>query len=299
LGANPGLLVADGKRDLYLLRFDPVGFSGMATGANMVTARFLYALGYHVPENYLVRFERSRLVANAEGQTVSSAGRPRRLVGDDIDAFLRTVAAADNKTYRAVATRLPESREALLGPYQYWGTRSDDPNDTVPHEHRRDLRGLYVFSAWLNNSGARAVDTHDILTPIDGVARIRHYIVDFTRSLGSGSVKGPKLVWEGHEPFLAGRDKARRNILGFGVVTPAWMREEYPDLPEVGTFGSQTFDPDTWTSNDPITAFDNRLPDDTFWAAKQVMAFTDAENPGQSRRPGSTARLLKTGLPPR
>ena len=276
-GTNPGLLVADGKRDLYLLRFDPIGFSGMATGANMVTARFLYALGYHVPENYLVRFERSRLVANAEGQTVSSAGRPRRLYGDDIDAFLRTVATADDRTYRAVATRLPESREALLGPYQYWGTRSDDPNDTVPHEHRRDLRGLYVFSAWLNNSGARAVDTHDIMTPIDGVARIRHYIVDFTRSLGSGSVKGPKLVWEGHEPFLAGRDKTRRNILGFGVVTPAWMREEYPDLPEVGTFGSQTFDPDAWTSNDPIMAFENRLPDDTFWAAKQVMAFTDAE----------------------
>ena len=29
--------------------------------------------------------------------------------------------------------------------------------------------------------------------------------------------------------------------------------------------------------NDPITAFENRLPDDTFWAAKQVMAFTDEE----------------------
>src|SRR5205085_1218346 len=132
---------------------------------------------------------------------------------------------ADGERDRAVATRLPERREALLGPYQYWGTRSDDPNDTVPHEHRRDLRGLYVFSAWLNNSGARAVDTHDILTPIDGIARIRHYIVDFTRSLGSGSVKGPKLVWEGHEPFLAGRDKMRGNILGFGVVTPGWMKE--------------------------------------------------------------------------
>ena len=129
----------------------------------MVTARFLYALGYHVPENYSVRFDRTRLVAHAEGQTVSSAGRPRRLFVDDIDAFLRNVPGSGGR-YRAVATRLPESREALLGPYQYWGTRSDDPNDIVPHEHRRDLRGLFVFAAWLNNSGARAVDTHDILT---------------------------------------------------------------------------------------------------------------------------------------
>jgi len=105
-GVNPGLLVADGKRDLYLLRFDPVGFAGMATGANMVTSRFLYALGYHVPESYLVRFERSQLVANEGGQTVSSAGRPRPLIVEDIDAFLRKVPAGDGKKYRAVAMRV-------------------------------------------------------------------------------------------------------------------------------------------------------------------------------------------------
>ena len=33
----------------------------------------------------------------------------------------------------------------------------------------------------------------------------------------------------------------------------------------------------TWTTGHPIPAFENRLPDDTFWAAKQVMAFTDEE----------------------
>ena len=56
------------------------------------------------------------------------------------------------QTYRAVATRLPEGRASLLGPFQVWGSRRDDPNDIVPHEHRRDLRGLSVFEAWVNNS---------------------------------------------------------------------------------------------------------------------------------------------------
>ena len=73
-GLNPGVLVADAKNTLYLLRFDPLGYEGLATGAEMVTSRFLHALGYHVPENYLVRFERSQLEANVEGQAVSSAG---------------------------------------------------------------------------------------------------------------------------------------------------------------------------------------------------------------------------------
>ena len=108
-GANPGLLVADSKGQLYLLRFDPLGYEGLATGAEMVTSRLFYALGYHIPENYIVKFERGQLVANAEGQAVSSSGRPRALVGTDIDLFLRRVPVGPGQTYRAVATRLPEA----------------------------------------------------------------------------------------------------------------------------------------------------------------------------------------------
>src|SRR4029077_17943356 len=109
------------------------------------------------------------------------------------------------RTYRAVATRIPEGRGALLGPYQMWGRRSDDPNDTVPHEHRRDLRGMFVFAAWLNFSSARAVTTQDILTTVDGGSRIRHSVVDLTKSLGSSMFDGPKLAWEGNETLVTSR----------------------------------------------------------------------------------------------
>ena len=90
-GVNPGLLVADGKRDLYILRFDPIGSEGLATGAQMVASQFFYALGYHVAENYIVRFDRPRLVVDETGQAVSSAGHARALAADDIDRFLKTV----------------------------------------------------------------------------------------------------------------------------------------------------------------------------------------------------------------
>src|SRR5205085_6472844 len=139
----------------------PAGHEGLATGAQMVASRFLYALGYYVVENYLLQFDRARLVAHASGQAVSSAGKPRALVTSDIDAFLMGLPQAKGRIYRAVATRVPERRDALLGPYQVWGTRSDDPNDIVAHEHRRDLRGLSVFAAWLNISNFQAVGTQD------------------------------------------------------------------------------------------------------------------------------------------
>jgi hypothetical protein len=278
-GVNPGLLIADSKNNLYMLRFDPLGYDGLATGAQLVTSHFMYALGYYVTESYIVRFDRSRLVVNAEGQAVSSAGKPRPLAAEDVDRFLGSAPRSDTPggTYRAVAMRLPEGRQALLGPYQLWGMRSDDPNDIVPHEHRRDLRGLSVFASWLNMSGFRAVNTQDIVVSPGAVPRIRHYLVDFTKSLGSSQFDGSKLAFEGHEKMLPGPGTIAKNIVTLGLGTPASLTEKTPGLAEVGEFGSSAFDPEAWAPLDPAAPFENRLPDDTFWAARQVMEFTDDE----------------------
>ena len=46
------------------------------------------------------------------------------------------------------------------------------------------------------------------------------------------------------------------------------------DLSLRSTLG-KAFDPEKWKSDYPNPAFLSRLPDDEFWGAKQVMAFTD------------------------
>ena len=275
-GLRPGLLVAD-ARNVYLLRFDPPGFEELATGAEMVASRFFYALGYHVGENYIVRLNRRQLVASEAGQAVSDAGRTRALTELDIDRFLGTVAAGPGPTYRAVATRLPSAETQVLGPYQVFGVRSDDPNDVVPHEHRRDLRGLFVFCAWLNHSNMRAINSADLLVDESGTPSIRHYLLDFTTALGSGALDGPKRAWEGRERLYPGVKTVAANVLGFGFYTPPWMRAKYRKLRGVGHIDYETFDPERWTTNHRIAPFVNRLPDDTFWAAKLVMAFTDED----------------------
>ena len=274
-GLRPGLLVADARGHSYLLRFDPPGYEELATGAEMVTSRILFALGYHVADNYIVRFDRRQIVASEAGVALSSAGRTRTLTEEDIDRFLGRVAYGPGPAYRAVATRLPDDRSRVLGPYQVYGVRSDDPNDVVPHEHRRDLRGLFVFCAWLNFNNMRAVNTADVLVEDDGIAYIRHYLFDFTETLGSSVLGGPKRAWEGHERLYPGIAAIAANVAGLGVYAPRWMRANYPKLRGVGHFDYETFDPERWTPNALIAPFVNRLPDDTFWAAKQVMAFTD------------------------
>ena len=55
-----------------------------------------------------------------------------------------------------------------IGSFRYYGTRPDDPNDIVPHEHRRDLRGLRVFSAWVNHTDAKAINSMDMLVKENG-----------------------------------------------------------------------------------------------------------------------------------
>ncbi|HSF17859.1 MAG TPA: hypothetical protein VLK65_20130 [Vicinamibacteria bacterium] len=273
-GLRPGILIRDAKNDLYLLRFDPIGHPELSTGAEIVASKFFYALGYHVPENHIVTFDRSRLVAAPDGTGISSAGARRDLTEVDIDSFLENVEGRRTGLYRAVATRVPGDWAGLLGPYQVYGERSDDPNDIVPHEHRRDLRGLFVFCAWLNHNFMRAVNTLDAVVQENGTPFIRHYLVDFTATLGSAGLQGEKKAWEGNETLLPGK-KIFENMLSFGVYTPAWMRASYPGGDAVGRFGYDTFDPEDWTTNHEIAPFANRLPDDEFWAAKQVMAFSD------------------------
>ena len=108
---------------------------------------------------------------------------------------------------------------SLVGPYQLFGTRSDDANDVVPHEHRRELRGLQVFAAWLNHARMDALHTYDIVVQPPGQPpHIRHYLFDFMATLGSG-MNGPKAVWEGRDP-LYGQGAALRNISALGVYTP-------------------------------------------------------------------------------
>jgi hypothetical protein len=275
-GFRPGILIADARKQRYLLLFDDRGSPEVATGAQVVSSHILHAIGYHVPECHIVTFPRDKLVLAEGGEIISSAGNTRALIEEDIDAFLNQVARIGARRYRAVAIHAsPPDASSILGPYQMFSTRSDDPNDVVPHEHRRDLRGLFVIASWINLATTRAISTMDVLIE-DGVVppHIRHYLLELWSSLGGSDLKGPRPAWDGNDPmFDAGA--AFRNVVSFGIWSPAWMRARYPRIRGVGQFESETFDPPRWATVERLAPFENRLPDDEFWGAKQVTAFTE------------------------
>ena len=266
-GITPGFTIEDSRGRKYVLKFDPMTNPEMASAADVITSKFFYALGYNVPENYIVYFDRQQLVVAADAKVKSP------ITDRDIDEMLHRVPRDPRKGYRALASRYIDGK--ILGPFRYDGTRGDDPNDVVPHEQRRDLRGVFVFSAWLAHHDVKSLNSLDTLVEEDGRRYLKHYLIDFGSSLGSASseAKSPRA---GNE-YLLGWKPAAVQILTLGFYVPEWAKTYYPDFPSVGRFESTMFDPEEWKPNYPNPAFDNRLPDDTFWAAKQVMTFSDEQ----------------------
>ncbi len=274
-GDRTGILIADADDVMYLLRFDPKDHVELQTGAQMVSAKFYFAAGYNVLENYLVYFDRDQLILQDGAEQITSFGELRDLIPEDVDNFLKGVGRDNERGYRAVATRAP--RRELLGNYQFYATRSDDPNDIVPHEHRRDLRGMWALNAWLNNFEFNPSNTLSALVSDgpNGPQYIRRYVIDYFKTLGAGP-NGPKEARDGNE-YRFNMNTALRNIATMGITTPAWAKEAYPRVRGIGRFGGGAFDADKWTADTRYITWTNRLPDDMYWGAKLVMSFTDEE----------------------
>jgi hypothetical protein len=162
-----------------------------------------------------------------------------------------------------------------IGPFQFRGTRPDDPNDVFPHEDRRDLRGLRVFCAWLHHSKIRSHHTLDVGIEEDGHRFVRHYLTDLHLTLGSAGAS-PKPPWSGHE-YVLELDRVVERVATLGLSGGDWTRADPPDWPALGHFGAGDFDPRAWRPEWPNPAFQRADASDAFWAAKQVRRFSRAD----------------------
>jgi hypothetical protein len=272
-GVTPGFVIEDGQKNKYLLKFDPADYPEVASAVDVIGSKVFYALGYYTPENYIVHFHREQLEIPAGVMWRDADGKKHPLTERVIDAMLKTQPKGADGAYRVIASRWIAGQ--VLGPFRYEGTRTDDPNDIVAHEDRRELRGLEVFAAWLNHTDTKSINTIDSLVSENGVQYIKHHLLDFGSIMGSGGT-GVKRPWFGHEYVLEDKE-APVQALTLGLHPPRWARSSYPKLTGAGLFDYQSYDPMAWKPDYPNPAFLLRDDQDAFWAAKQIAAFTDAE----------------------
>ena len=272
-GRQPGfraINAADPERTLYQLELDPRDYPEMATGAEIVGTAIYHAVGYNVVESYLVELDPAQLSIDPRA-TISLAGHTRPFTRRDLNRILRGAARKTNGRYRASASPFAEGR--YLGPFLHYGTRPDDPNDVVPHEHRRELRGNRVFAAWINHDDSRAGNSLDMLVERDGRKFVKHYMFDFGSILGSGTNEQDH-PWVGSEYLVEGKPGLltlttlglwRRPFIGIRASS---------ELPAAGNFTADGFDPAKWRPHYPNQAFRHMQAEDAFWAARIVAKFT-------------------------
>ncbi len=270
-GITPGMTIRDSAGDIYFIKFDPPTNPQMATGAEVISTKFFYALGFEVPENYIAIMRREQLSIADTAMATRVGGERVKMEDKDLDVLLKKAARDEDGSYRVIASKGLSGKP--MGPFRYYGTRPDDPNDIFPHEHHRELRGMRIFSAWLNHDDSRAINSLDMLVARDGRSILQHHLIDFGSTLGSGSVTaqkpraGNEYLWEGRPTFLT--------MLTLGFYVRPWIKVKYPDIPAVGNVESDFFEPENWKPEYPNPAFLNTRPDDTFWAARRVAAISE------------------------
>ena len=271
-GAHPGFTAKDAKGETWFLEFDPTYFPEGATAAVAIATKIFWALGYNQVESFLTTLDPKNTTIDPDATVRRPSGKRTPFTRDDMNAILEGVARSPDGTYRVIAGRQLPGK--ILGGYQYKGTRPDDPNDLVPHEHRRELRALRVFGAWTNLTDLKAANSLDTLITENGKTIVKHYLQDVGSTFGMcNDLHEWDLSWE---YFLEGPPSRKRFFtLGFGLSP--WQTVDYVEYPSVGKFEGEVFDPRKWRPQTPTTAYMELRDDDAFWAARRVAAFTDEQ----------------------
>jgi len=175
---------------------------------------------------------------------------------------------------RAVASKYISG--VPISSFEFKGTRKNDPNDFIPHEHRRELRGLRIIAAWLNHSDAKAVNTFDTYITESSRSYVKHYLLDFGSTLGSAAY-GPSPLRKGYankfDPHFI-----FTNLITLGLYTPKWQKVSYDiQYPSIGRINFEFFHSLQYKFIVPNQTFEYMTNLDGYWKAKIVMSFTDEQ----------------------
>ena len=290
-GASAGFVIEDARGDRYLLKFDGRNYPEASSSAEVISTKIFHAAGYFVPENYIAYFDPDRLVIEEGAEVRVGDGSTRSMTMDDVAAILEGRVRNAQGQVRALASKYVAGQP--YGPWNFRGTRDGDPNDRVKHEHRRELRGLRVISAWLNDADRRAANTLAVYT--DGKF-FEHYLIDFGSTLGANG-GGTHRPIHG-QAYMIDPRYIMASTLGLGLYERPWTQyDPTPRYPSVGYYRADVFKPGRWVMTYPNPAFEKMTLRDAFWGAKIVTSFSDEDleaivETAQMSNPEAEAYLL-------
>ena len=297
---NPRFFIRDSAGEEFSIRFDPIDNPELASAAENISSRFFHALGYNVPAYHVVKFRLEDLEVDSKATFYNSDGFRRPLTKQKVRDLLLFVDKMPDDSYRASASASLKGK--VKGPFGMDGYRKEDPNDTIPHRYLREIRALQVFASWINYYAILSGNTLDVIEPVNGKEAMRHYVVDYSSTLGSAGddTKAPHF---GHE-YIFDFGEFFKSIASLGFWRKPWQKrwdenQRKVTIPSLGYFDNREFDPGKWKGQVPYHAFKDLTSSDGYWAAKQIMAFKDEDvktvvDAGQLSDASTRETLIKT-----
>ena len=270
-GVTPGFQIKDAKGDKFLVKFDPPGFADLSTSCDVIGSRLFWGAGYNVPDNTIASFSLTELEIGKDATYSGAKGKKQPITVAYLKQLLTHASPPIDGRYRCSTSRLLPGKP--IGAFEYRGRRADDPEDLVPHELRRELRGLWTVCAWLNHADSRGPNSLDMWVTDHGRSFVRHDLIDFSAILGAGAT-GKRAYPTGTEYYLD-FGVAAREVATAGLAPFKWEPVIDPEIPAVGFVESQQFDPGSWRPDYPNPAFDDRTERDVRWGARIVAGFSD------------------------
>jgi hypothetical protein len=275
-GSSPGFRVSIPGKGKYMLKSD-ADRPERPSAASVIGAAVYHAAGFYTSCEQIVYFRPSLLKLSPGLRYQGNFNAETDFDQTALDQVLA------NSPKRGPLVRMQASAwlpGRLIGPFRYEGTRHDDPNDAIPHDDRRELRGGRLLAAWIDHFDAREQNSMDTWIadakrdPEASPGRVIHYYLDTSDCLGS------EWEWDeisrrlGHSYVLDWGDMAR-DFLTLGIPLRPWDRARHVPGREIfGYFNVSNFDPDEWKNEYPNAAFSRMTELDGAWMARILARFT-------------------------
>lgn len=272
-GANPGFFIK-APSGTYLLKFDGLVSPQRATTADVVGSRIYWAAGFNTPCNTIVYFHRSILRIGKNAKAKDHLGRKTELTQKHIHQVLTKAFRLKGGLLRASASKFVPGKP--LGPFHYESTRRDDPNDAVPHEHRRELRASRLLAAWTGHVDSREQNTLNVWTKRDGRTFIKHYLLDWGDCLGVRKASEAMTRRRGHS-YNTDFGHMLGDLFTLGIIRRPWHRARINREAQLfGYFSVQDFVASKWKPGYANPAFERMTYRDALWMVRIIARFSDA-----------------------
>jgi hypothetical protein len=275
-GSSQGFRIRIAGKGKYLLKSDAPGIE-RSTAASAIGAAAYNAVGFYTSCEQVVYVKRSVFKLTPGLTVTNNTGITHPFDQAALDKVLDG-ANKKGEYLRFSASAWLDGR--LIGPFRYEKTRSDDPNDVIPHQHRRELRGGRVLAAWLDHFDAREQNSMDAWVadrndhPDSSPGHVVHYYLDTSDILGS--------EWDwvqisrrlGYSYLLDWGDVGR-DFFTLGIPQRTWDHVAYAPGHEIfAYFNAKDFDPDEWKNEYPNPSFSRMTERDGAWMARILSRFT-------------------------